>query len=52
MFVNDEEIETVTALNNIVSFTARTFTANDVIRVEGATTSDTFTIAETVNNNE
>ena len=50
LFVNNEEIETVTATNNIVLFTARTFTANDVVKVEGATTSDTFTIAETVNN--
>ena len=50
LFVNNEEIETVTATNNIVLFTARTFTANDIVKVEGATTSDTFTIAETVNN--
>ena len=50
LFVNNEEIETVTATDNIVLFTARTFTANDVVKVEGATTSDTFTIAETVNN--
>jgi hypothetical protein len=50
LFVNNEEIETVTATNNIVLFTARTFTANDVVKVEGVTTSDTFTIAETVNN--
>jgi beta-galactosidase len=50
LFVNNEEIETVTATNNIVLFTARTFTANDVVKVEGTTTSDTFTIAETVNN--
>ena len=45
MYVNDVFVETVTAQNNIVQFTARTFTAGDVIRVEGSNSNDSFTIA-------
>ena len=44
MYVNGILVETVTASNNIVTFTARTFTTGDVIRVTGATTEDSFTI--------
>ena len=41
---NDTPIETVTASNNIVLFTAATYNEGDVIKVEGETTFDTFTI--------
>lgn len=44
--INDEDeqlIETVTASNNIVLFTARTYNEGDIIRVEGETTSDSYT---------
>lgn len=43
--VNGETIETVTAQDHIVLFTAYTFQSGDEITVEGATTSDTYTIA-------
>ena len=46
--VNDEEeqlIETVTASNNIVLFTARTYNDGDIIRVEGETTNDSYTFS-------
>ena len=43
LYVNNELKETVTATNHIVEFTARTFNTGDVVRVDGATTSDTFT---------
>ena len=43
LFVNNEEIQTAIVENNIATFTARDFNPGDVIRVNGATTSDTFT---------
>ena len=43
LFVNNEEIQTVTVTNNIATFTARNFNPGDVIRVNGATSNDTFT---------
>ena len=43
LYVNNTLVETVSASNNIVTFTARNFSAGDVIRVEGSTTNDTFT---------
>ena len=43
LYVNDIFIETVSVANNIATFTARAFDSGDVIRVEGATTNDTFT---------
>lgn len=43
LYVNNELIETVTASDHIVEFTARPFSSGDVVRVNGATTSDTFT---------
>ena len=51
LFVNDVEIETVQVINNIATFTARTFNSGDVIRVNGATTNDTFTITNYSNDN-
>lgn len=42
------EHETISILNdnnNIATFTSRTFYSGDVVRVEGATTNDTFTFA-------
>lgn len=45
---NDTPVETgITATNYILSFTATTFTAGDVIVVTDGTVSDTFTIAPT-----
>ena len=44
LFVNNVEIQTVTVTNNIATFTARDFNSNDVIRVEGATTHDAFSL--------
>ena len=41
--VNGEDVETVTANDHIVLFTARTFNSGDVVIVQGDTTSDTFT---------
>jgi hypothetical protein len=43
LFVNDVEIETVTVVNNIATFTATDFNPGDVVRVNGASTNDTFT---------
>ena len=43
MYVNGALVETVTATDNIALFTARTFNAGDVVRVDGANSSDTFT---------
>ena len=43
LYVNNELVETVTSANHIVEFTARTFNTGDVVRVDGANTSDTFT---------
>lgn len=46
LFVNDVEIETVTVVNNIATFTARTFNPGDVIRVTGDNSDDTFTFTD------
>lgn len=46
LFVNNEEIETATVVDNIATFTARNFNPGDVIRVDGATTDDTFTFTD------
>ena len=43
LYVNNTEVETVTATNHIAQFTARTFNSGDVVRVEGEKTNDTFT---------
>ena len=43
LFVNDVEIETVTASENIVLFTSYTFSSGDVVKVTGVTSEDTFT---------
>lgn len=43
MYVNGALAETVTAADNIALFTARTFSSGDVVRVDGATSSDTLT---------
>ena len=45
MYVNNTFVESVTVSNNIVEFTARNFSAGDIVRVEGSTTNDTFTFA-------
>ena len=45
LYVNDTLIETVSVTNNIATFTAMTFGPGDVIRVNGATTNDTFTFS-------
>lgn len=44
LYVNNTFIETVTVTDNIATFTTRTFSSGDVIRVEGATTNDTTTM--------
>lgn len=41
--VNGALAETITVTDNIATFTARTFSAGDVIRVEGAISNDTLT---------
>ena len=46
LFVNDEEIQTATVVDNIATFEARDFNPGDVIRVNGATTNDTFTFTD------
>jgi len=59
LYVNNssEPVETVTVTNNIATFTARTFQAGDVIKVEGTTIvngkkiSDTFTFTNFSNDN-
>ena len=43
MYVNNSLVETVTATDNIATFTARNFSSGDVVRVDGSTASDTFT---------
>ena len=43
LYVNDTFVETVSVTDNIATFTARTFSAGDVVRVEGGSTNDTFT---------
>jgi len=44
LYVNDTFIETVTVTNNIASFTARTFTSGDTVRVQTTNSSDSFEI--------
>jgi beta-galactosidase len=44
LYVNNSLIEIANVTDNIVTFTARSFSAGDEIRVEGNTTNDTFTI--------
>ena len=46
LYVNNEEIQTVSVVDNIATFTARNFNPGDVVRVDGATTSDTFTLTD------
>ena len=43
LYVNDTFVETVTVTDNIATFTARTFSTGDVVKVQGATTNDTVT---------
>ena len=43
LYVNNSAVTTATASNHIVEFTAQNFSAGDVVRVDGTTTSDTFT---------
>ena len=47
LYVNDmtTPVETVTAANNIVTFTARGFSSGDVVKVVGNETNDSFTFA-------
>lgn len=45
LYVNNSLVETVTATDNIVQFTAYNFNSGDVVRVDGSTTTDTFTFA-------
>ena len=45
LFVNGNLEETVSVTDNIATFTARTFSTGDVVRVEGTGTSDSLTIA-------
>lgn len=45
LYVNNVLIETATVTNNIALFTAQNFNSGDVITVEGASTTDTFTFA-------
>jgi beta-galactosidase len=47
LYVNDMStpVETVTAANNIVTFTARGFSSGDVVKVVGSETNDSFTFA-------
>jgi len=43
LYVNNTQVDTATAYDNIVSFTGRNFNSGDIVRVEGNSTSDTFT---------
>ena len=43
LYVNNTLVESVTPSNNIAEFTATNFTSGDVIRVDGGTSTDTFT---------
>ena len=45
LYVNNTLVDTATVTNNIASFTARNFSVNDVIKVSGSTTNDTFTMS-------
>lgn len=44
LYVNDVEIETVTVVDNIATFTARNFNPGDVVKVTGDSSNDSFTI--------
>ena len=46
LYVNDSFVETVTVTDNIATFTATDFNPGDVVRVDGASTSDTFTFTD------
>ena len=46
LYVNNVEIQTATVVDNIATFIATDFNPGDVIRVEGATTNDTFTFTD------
>jgi len=46
LYVNNTFIESVSVTNNIATFTARSFSGGDEIRVEGATKNDTFTFTD------
>jgi hypothetical protein len=43
LYVNNSFVEEVNVTDNIALFTAHTFNSGDVVRVDGGTTSDTFT---------
>jgi len=43
LYVNNQFVETVSVTNHIATFTAANFNSGDIIRVNGATTNDTFT---------
>ena len=45
LYVNGTLVDTATATDNICTFAATNFSSGDVIRVDGTTTSDTFTFA-------
>ena len=45
LYVNNVLKETIAPTNNIVTFTALNFSSNDVVRVDGSNTSDTFTFS-------
>ena len=44
LYVNNTFVETATVTDNIATFTSRTFSSGDVIRVEGSNTTDTVTL--------
>jgi len=46
LYVNGVFVETVTVTDNIATFTARNFNPGDVVRVNGATSNDTFTFTD------
>ena len=45
LYVNNTFVETVSVTDNIATFTAMNFNSGDVVRVDAATTTDTFTFA-------
>jgi beta-galactosidase len=45
LYVNNTFVESVSVTDHIATFTARNFSSGDVIRVDGATTTDTFAFA-------
>ena len=48
LYVNNTFIETVTVSNNIAMFSPMDFILDDIVRVDGATTSDTFIFSAVV----